>query len=275
MRASLSDLPEVNVSESRTLTPGIIDIWYFFCEAIQDVELSAEYEALMPPDELARSERLHFERDRRLFVSTRALVRTVLSSYAPVAPADWRFTADDSGKPRIDSPAVEPIVHFSLSNTPGLVVCAASLSHRLVGVDAERNDRNVDFLGVAEHFFSSCELGTLRSLTAGELQRRFFEYWTLKESYVKARGSGLITVLNQFSFVVDGEAIRVEFHASMSDDAKRWRFALIDAPPEHLIAVGVDTGNTAISLRATHMVPLRSGGHSPLYADPGGGYAES
>jgi len=72
-----------------------------------------------------------------------------------------------------------------------------------------------------------------------------------------ARGSGLALPLDQFSFLLDQEGIGMAFDESLADDATRWRFALLDEPPHYMIAVGVDTGGAALSLRAAHIVPLR------------------
>jgi phosphopantetheinyl transferase len=41
---------------------------------------------------------------------------------------------------------------------------------------------------------------TLRALPAQRQRLRFFEYWTFKESYIKARGTGLSIPLDQFWF---------------------------------------------------------------------------
>ena len=50
--------------------------------------------------------RFVFERDRRQFLITRALVRTMLSRYAEVAPRDWRFVTNQYGRPEVlDRPA--------------------------------------------------------------------------------------------------------------------------------------------------------------------------
>jgi 4'-phosphopantetheinyl transferase len=234
----------------------IVDLWYCFHEGIYDTELLAAHEALMTPDERKRYGSFHFERDRRLFLATRALVRTVLSNYAAVAPADWRFAAGEHGKPRISSPAVIPRIHFNLANTSGLVVCAVSVAHERVGVDAERIDRGVDTVGLADCYFSPSEVRAIRALPTSEQPQRFFAYWTLKESYIKARGLGLALPLDQFLFFIDEDEVSIAFDTRMADDATRWRFALLDTPPHHVIAVGVDTGGVALSLRATHVVPL-------------------
>ena len=131
---------------------------------------------LMTADKRARHMRFRFERDRRLFLATRLLVRTVLSGYAQVGPGDSRFVADRSGKPHIESPAVTPGLHFNLANTPGLVVCAVSVAHELIGVDVERIDRGADFIGLADRYFSAPEAVALGARAPAERPRRFFEY---------------------------------------------------------------------------------------------------
>jgi 4'-phosphopantetheinyl transferase len=255
LKASVSQLPSVSVAETLALGGGIVDLWYCFLEADDNRPLG-EYEALMTADERERHGSFRFEVDRRLFLATRTLVRTVLSRYAAVSPGDWRFAAGPHGKPRIVHPAVTPSLHFNLANTRGLVVCAVSAAHESLGVDAERFDRTVDPVEIAGRFFSPPEAQALGALPASEQSRRFFTYWTLKESYVKARGLGLALPLDKFWFLVEDDAIGVGFAAELEQDATRLRFALLDAPPSHLIAVGVDTGGAPLSLRAARVEPF-------------------
>jgi 4'-phosphopantetheinyl transferase len=249
--------PSLRVAETLAGGRGIVDLWYYFYESIEAADLLAKQEALMTPDEHARHRNFHFERDRGQFLATRALARVVLSHYAPVPPAEWRFVAGPHGKPRVTHPAVTPPLFFNLANTPGLVTCAVSVAHERLGVDVERMDRQSDILNLADRFFSSSEARALRALPAPERNRRFFSCWTLKESYIKARGLGLSLPLDQFSFLFDREDISVAFDKALGDDPARWRFALLRAPPRHLIAVGVDTGGAALSLRARPIVPLK------------------
>jgi 4'-phosphopantetheinyl transferase len=252
-RASVNRLRAVSIAETLTCEKGIVDLWYYYYEDT-NAELVAAHEALLTPDECDRYKRFHFDRDRRLFLATRALVRTVLSGYSAVSPGEWRFAASEHGKPLISAPAVTPRIHFNLANTPGLVVCVVSVAHELLGVDAERIDREVEAVALAERYFSGSEVRKLRALPVDQQQGRFFAYWTLKESYIKARGLGLALPLDQFSFHVEDE-ISVEFDTRLADDATSWRFALLDAP-HHTIAISVNTNRTALSLRATRVVPL-------------------
>lgn len=251
-------LPPVSVDETLAGAPGIVDLWCFFYEGLDDPVLLAAHDALMTPAERARHGRFVFEKDRRLFLATRALVRTTLAAYAPVRPGAWRFAEGERGKPFIASPAVVPRLHFNLTNTQGLVVCAVSVAHEEVGVDAEFLERHGETVSIADSYFSTFEVRALRALPEAEQRRRFFSYWTLKESYIKARGHGLALPLDQFSFHLDaGQPIGVAFDPRLADEPSRWRFALLDASPHHLLAVGVSTAGAPLSLRMTSVVPLR------------------
>jgi 4'-phosphopantetheinyl transferase len=132
-----------------------------------------------------------------------------------------------------------------------------SVAHEPVGVDVERMDRRTETVRLAERYFAPSEVRALRALPAAEQPRRFFAYWTLKESYIKARGLGLALPLDQFAFHLDDEAIRIAFDPRLVDNPARWRFALLDAPPCYTLTVGVDTGGAPLSLRAAPVVPLR------------------
>lgn len=254
-RVDIQQCPPICVADTLAGTAGVVDLWYWFYDADTEAALLDACHVLMTPDERERRQRFRFERDRRLFLATRGLVRTVLSRYAAVAPADWRFVADTSGKPRVTHPDVAPALHFNLANTAGLVVCAVGVAHEMIGADVERIDRRVDLMALADRYFAASERRALHALPPREQQRRFFEFWTLKESYVKARGMGLAQPLDQFSFSIDGPLITVAFDPGTADDEGRWRFALLDAPPCHVIAVGADTGGAPLSLRVAHLTP--------------------
>ena len=82
--------------------------------------LEPSYRQLITPDENERMARFVFERDRRQFLITRALVRTMLSRYAEVAPRDWRFITNQYGRPEVlDRPAGVADLRFNLSHTTG------------------------------------------------------------------------------------------------------------------------------------------------------------
>ncbi len=257
--ASIGQLPVIEPLDSIELGPGDVDIWCCFYDDVRDPELLAAYEALMAPDERVRHRRLIFARHRLQFLVTRALCRWALSRYAPVAPGAWCFASGAHGKPAITAPVVRPQIWFNLSNTQGLVACAVSAAHEFLGVDVEAVDRKTDLHGLAERFFAAREADALHALAAEQRRERFFSYWTLKESYIKACGLGLRIPLGQFAFdLEDGMPIGVSFDPRLKDDPSHWRFALLRASAEHLLAVGAKVGPGApMRLRMATCIPFR------------------
>jgi 4'-phosphopantetheinyl transferase len=237
------------------LAAGSIDLWCFYYEAAAQPDLLASYEKLLTDRERRQHRAFYFERDRLLYLATRALVRTVLSQYDDVAPADWRFELGSHGRPYVSTPGSR--VSFNLTNTPGFVACVVSGFER-TGVDAEWIDRPGETVSIAQEYFSPAEVRALRGVHPDAQRERFFHYWTLKESYIKARGLGLAVPLHQFSFLLqEGSPIRIAFDPSLQDDASHWRFSLLESPSRHVIALGADTGGAPLSVRACSYVPLR------------------
>lgn len=229
----------------------------------------ARLRALLTGDELARIDRFRFAGDRRTGLVTRALVRTALSRYCRVPPARWRFRTNRHGRPEIAAPASR--LRFSVSHTDGLVVCLVGRGRDL-GVDAESLDRRGRWLDLAERFFAPAEARALRGVRPDRRRLRFLEYWTLKESYVKARGRGLTLPLSGFWFDLPAPArggIRIHCTPLVEDDAARWQFTL-DRPGEsHVVATAVDRGRSA-GVRIARYEALARGAPGPS-EPPGGG----
>jgi 4'-phosphopantetheinyl transferase len=216
-------------------------LWVVRPTEIRDPEILAAYDALMTTEEREKVSRYRFEKDRHTSRITRALVRTTLSKYADVSPGDWRFVTNAYGRPEIDEPREARALRFNLSHTDGLVVCLVSRG-REVGVDVEDRTRGGDLLEIADRFFSPFEVKALRALPLEAQMDRFFLYWTLKESYIKARGMGLSLSLSAFSFELDapGRGIRIFFDPGFEDEPERWRFSALSYGRKHAIAAGVE-----------------------------------
>ena len=213
------------------------------------------YGALMTPDEHARMARFIFEKDQRAFLLTRALVRTSLSRYAPIAPADWRFITNVHGRPEIlDRPPGVPDLRFNISHTNGLIACAIAIG-REVGVDVEHIGRRLTH-DIAGRHFAPREVDDLRKLPKDAQHRVFFDYWTLKESYIKARGFGLALPLGDFAFTLDPpNPPRIAFEPALEDDPATWQFLQDWPTPHHRLALAVRRDGADLPVRIRHVVP--------------------
>jgi len=213
------------------------------------------YRTLMNRDEHDRMARFIFEKDRRAFLLTRALVRTTLSRYAPIAPADWRFIANVHGRPEIlDRPSGVPDLRFNISHTNGLIACAVTIG-REVGVDVEHTGRRLTH-DIAGRHFAPREVSDLRTLPAEEQPRVFFDYWTLKESYIKARGFGLALPLGDFAFILNPpNPPTITFEPTLEDDPATWQFLQDSPTPHHRLALAVRREGADLPVRIRQVVP--------------------
>jgi 4'-phosphopantetheinyl transferase len=83
-------------------------------------------------------------------------------------------------------------------------------------------------------------VAALRALPLSQQRARFFDFWTLKEAYIKARGLGLSLPLERFWFTVSAGAIGIDIDPSLGDHPARWRFTLRAPSPRHVIATAVE-----------------------------------
>jgi 4'-phosphopantetheinyl transferase len=251
---------------TQTLSPGIVHLWYTLSDDIAPSAAVDAYLGLLSPEERIRHARFLNERAQHEYLITRALCRTVLSSYADVAPVDWRFRANDWGRPEISVPELGHL-RFNLSNTRGLVACAVALEGE-IGVDVEAMDRAGDLLGIADRFMATPEAKDIHALPPDTQAIRFFTYWTLKEAYIKARGMGLSIPLDKFWFLLDSTVsasspARLVLAPDMDDDASGWSFAQLQPTDRHLLAVArrepatlnASGGDTGFDLQVRRIVP--------------------
>jgi 4'-phosphopantetheinyl transferase len=204
---------------------------------------ASSYLPLLAPEEIAQFERFKVEGARRLYLAARALARSTLSLYYPaVGPAEWRFRFNDHGRPEIDPAGDWPPLRFNLSHTDGLVACLVTWELD-AGVDVENIERRINLVGVARHSFSEIETAEVRRRRSRSRRRRFFYYWTLKESYIKARGMGLALPLRKFWFTFpETGVVDITFDNELGDREADWQFALYQASPSHMLAAGIRRG---------------------------------
>jgi 4'-phosphopantetheinyl transferase len=69
---------------------------------------------------------------------------------------------------------------------------------REVGIDIEQINAQFAHDQIPERFFSAAEVAALRALPESLQIEAFFQIWTRKEAYVKARGLGLSLPLDSF-----------------------------------------------------------------------------
>lgn len=150
--------------------------------------------------ERRRADAFRFERHRRESIVTRALMRTTLSRYGALAPADWVFREGAHGRPAVDPPCG---LFINATNHPNLVACVVARTDE-VGIDLEPLSRAPAMLEVSREVFAPTELGALGPLNLPDREDLAVTLWTRKEAYIKALGLGFSAPVREI--VVDPAA---------------------------------------------------------------------
>lgn len=180
--------------EHLPLSENQVHIWRAFLTASQ--EIRASMERVLSEEERTRVARFYFERDRHRWIIARGILRILLARYLQLEPQHVLFISNEYGKPAL-APAHESKLQFNLSHSRDIALYAVAWG-RAVGVDVEYRKDDIEYDELAKVSFSPQEQAVLRPLAGEEKQTAFFNCWTRKEAYIKARGMGLFLPLDLF-----------------------------------------------------------------------------
>ena len=217
-----------------------IHIWYAFQSRNSEILPALQAAALLSDEETQRHGRFHFQEDRNLYLLSHAMLRLMLSRWAPVDPRNWQFSRSALGKPAIAYPAEFQSLQFNLSHTRGLAACVIG-THFAVGIDVECVTRRLEMLPVARRFFAPEEVEYLESRDEEERPHAFFEIWTLKEAYLKACGSGIFAgSLQDFSMELTAPGIaHIRFNQGIADSGSNWQFNRYRLESDYQMALAI------------------------------------
>lgn len=219
-----------------------VHVWFCQPLLIDDRAKLSEYKSVLSEQEIEHYHRFHFEKDKHSYLVSHVLLRHVLSMYADVHAAQWQFSSNEHGKPELIS-SVTPDLCFNLTHTEGLCACVISLN-RSCGIDVERTGRKDRLAAVAQRMFAEEELAVLNT---DNIKQQFYYYWTLREAYVKAMGTGLAGSSKQFYFSIDknDSSVEIQHNDSTQFVTENWHFSLHEPTREHVLAVGFESADDA------------------------------
>ena len=216
-----------------------VHVWFCSSSLVQDATKLSACKTVLSTTEMAQYHRFHSEKDKHSYLVSHALLRNALSKYADVDAAEWQFSTGEHGKPALSEPSAAPGLCFNLTHTPDLSACVISLNRRC-GIDAENIERKNKLKAIAQRMFAEEELA---QLDENNIASRFYYFWTLREAYVKALGSGLAGSSKDFYFDIDMRDLTAVINQkdNSSADNKKWRFSLHQPTMQHVLAVAVES----------------------------------
>lgn len=187
-----------------------------YCD-VSDLNLLKAYE-LLPESRKEKVDKFRFDKDKKLSAGAYLLLENLLEEENISKPS---FKTGKYGKAYISN---WENIYFNLSHSGKMVACA--ISDREVGVDIEYNDPEID-LNIAKNYFYNCEYENI--MKSETPSNEFFNYWVLKESYMKYTGLGFNLDLNSFEIVIDDKI-------QLKNDKNNLKFSLFDVE-EYKLAI--------------------------------------
>jgi 4'-phosphopantetheinyl transferase len=222
-----------SASSKLTFPAGRVDVWQVRLDDTAPPDSGAGGSSVAPPgstilspDEIARANRFHFDKDRLHFTRCRSALRHLLTAYLQISPEAIVFEYKDGGKPQLRANQNPRALQFNVSHSGGLALIAIGSEHQL-GIDIEKMRADVDTLALAERFFSPRERASLHTLPESLQALGFYACWTRKEAFLKATGQGLSFPLTDFSVTTHPDH-RPEIEEIQGDSEARKHWFLSD-----------------------------------------------
>lgn len=151
----------------------------------------------LSPSEINSANRFRFLRDRDRFLMVRSVLRLLLGRYLRQDPSTLQFVTNEFGKPALVSEKTARPLRFNLSHSRGIALFAF-VRGREVGIDVEQVRPDRFEPAIVHQFFAPDEIAELEALDPRLRVAGFFNCWTRKEAYIKARGLGFSLPLDTF-----------------------------------------------------------------------------
>ena len=198
MKLKFVHLDPVRFSESlpsKGIHSGEVHIWQHIPTAGDPFVAFAP--DLLSADELDRSMKYHFERDRKIYLSGHVFIRKVLAHYTAVAPSEVQLTPVVNRKPvMLNAPFP---IQFNIAHCGERIIIAVGFKLD-VGIDVEEIADGFDTDGFAEANYHPEEIAAMRLLKDPRQTDYFYTIWTRKEAWLKLTGEGTNEKLRTMDF---------------------------------------------------------------------------
>jgi len=220
------------------LSPGELHVWHVSTN-ITPARL-LEYKNTLSEKELTKVRLFEFEQARDSYVISQGALRRLLSGYLGIQPKLVKIGSRRKGKPySIDDPGL----YFNMSNSGKLVVIAFSRDSE-VGIDIEQIRPLPDLDEMITRNFTAREIKFIIGKPEKKT-KRFFRFWTIKESYLKAIGEGMRLPPDNIEFTIEKDCIR-QLSVNGVFEQEDWNFKEFSTPPDYVGTITYGQNNTII-----------------------------
>lgn len=198
------------------LRTGEIHLWT--ASLVPSGETIDRMRLVLSPEETKKASYFKYEREQHAYIISQAVLRLLISVYLDMEPAEVILVASKKGKPYLVN---EPSLYFNISNSHEICVYAFSRDAE-VGIDIEKIRELPDLDQLIKQNLTTNEKTYLHKYPKNKLAL-FFQFWTFKESYLKAIGEGMRLTPENLEFSVNDGTIRLR-SVTYGFEATDWQF---------------------------------------------------
>ncbi|MDE2430644.1 MAG: 4'-phosphopantetheinyl transferase superfamily protein [Burkholderiales bacterium] len=166
------------------------------------------------------------------------MAKLVASHILNIPVSEIAVALESTGKPFLRCVS-EDNIHLpfiSIAHAGETIVFAIN-EHTPIGVDVELLRTDVDIDDLMQLAFDAIEIQAVNDFDAHCRLRKFYEFWTLKEAFLKATGEGLLTEPNTIVFHIDAKSHARLIKASDEKAKSLWNFYFVQFDESYVIAM--------------------------------------
>lgn len=206
-----------------------------------DTELIERCKNNLSDQEIERSQYFKFEEARSNYLISQGTLKFLLGKYLDKDPQDVVMARRSKGKPYI---AEDESLFFNISNSGSRCVYAFTRIGE-VGIDLEELRTLNDLDDMIEKNYTATEQRYINQVPE-ERAKRFFQLWTVKESYNKAIGEGMRLTPENIELRIDGGKFNLEAVRGFFDETP-WNFDVVETRGPYVGTLAYQGDNVEIT----------------------------
>ncbi|MGF1540673.1 MAG: 4'-phosphopantetheinyl transferase family protein [Pleurocapsa sp.] len=195
---------------------------------------------ILAEDERIKADQFRFAQHQQRYVAARGILRKILGCYLNLSGDAIQFEYNSRGKPEIADSLNAINLQFNVSHSQDFALYGITCDRR-IGIDLEYLRDLDDADKIARRFFAPTESALVASLTGDEQKRVFFQFWTAKEAYLKAIGSGLAGGLDTVEIALKPQAIALLAVGETSENHANWSLVPFIPQPNYIATLATET----------------------------------
>ena len=194
---SMLDWEEINPVWEKFSEVSLLDeIHVIRVRISKNIDQVLNQKGLLSQTELEKLDRIVQIQDKNIFLTSTVMKKTLCALFLNCKPQAVKFEKNEFNKPLIKD---SDIIHFNTTHSGDWVIFIFSANP--CGIDIERINYDFDFSGVLKMSFHRDEIDFVQN--ASDKSLSFFQIWTIKESILKAQGTGLMDNLHELNTLQD------------------------------------------------------------------------